>query len=124
MLGGGAVETALAGRWQSKYDAWRADKELTAEERASGKATYSDNWLADRGELMRYWLKAHTDNTTTASGEDKISTVAVNGLPATDKWRYIDFAEKETLNVSSSIGAYDPTASSPKILHVVGFGDD
>lgn len=50
-----AVELALRSAWGAAYASWGADKALTQADRDAGKATYSDQWLADRAEMLG-WL--------------------------------------------------------------------
>jgi hypothetical protein len=78
VLGGDYMAGLLQRTWRTVYDAWNADKNLSAEERAAGKATYSDQWLNDRAELMRNWLKAHAANTTQYEGDVATSYVGLN----------------------------------------------
>jgi pimeloyl-ACP methyl ester carboxylesterase len=46
------VDTAISAAWGATFTAWQADNNLSVADKASGKATYTDTWLADRATLL------------------------------------------------------------------------
>lgn len=60
------VEAALAGVWSTLYVDWQADRNLSPTERAAGKATYSDEYLADRAAMLGALVSRNAANAEVA----------------------------------------------------------
>lgn len=63
--GGGS---ALIGAHADLHTQWQADRALTAEQKASGKANFTDEWLEDRAAMLTWKLKLATEDFVTTSG--------------------------------------------------------
>jgi Ca2+-binding RTX toxin-like protein len=58
-----AVETTLKAKWSAEYTAWKADQDLTPEQRANHEGTYTDRYLADRAAFLARLGEARLANT-------------------------------------------------------------
>ncbi|MBK8525123.1 MAG: hypothetical protein IPL58_14475 [Betaproteobacteria bacterium] len=56
------LEAAVSSAWGQTYTDWQQDKALSEEDRAAGKALYSDQWYADRSAFLGYWLQSTGQN--------------------------------------------------------------
>lgn len=88
----GAVGT-LSGVHADLYTQWQADRTLTPQQRASGQANFSDEYLADRAAFLAWKLKL-------ALEDADASTTAYNQGGATDQW-FRDNATNLTINLGS-----------------------
>ena len=61
------IEASLAAKWSSLFDQWVDDRNMTEVERASGKAVFTDKWLADRAALLD-WSTVRNDKNVPDSG--------------------------------------------------------
>ena len=52
------LEAVLGAAWGETYTDWKADRSLTTEALAEGKAKFSETWLADRSAFLGHWLTA------------------------------------------------------------------
>lgn len=71
------LSTTLGAIHADLYDLWVADQELTPEQRASGLANFSDQWLADRAEMLSLVVQgniADTTNILSIAGSSWIAT--------------------------------------------------
>ncbi len=90
--------------WSSTYGLWQADQTLSASDREAGKATFTDQWIADRSSLLdaleRYNMVDASGSLINSTGSTsnaknvyvdvdsaRTLTEGLNGLPA----RYIKF---------------------------------
>jgi hypothetical protein len=108
-----AVAETLKAEWDSEYSDWRADGDLTPQERADGQGNYTDRYLADRAAFLTGIIAANLANTGT--GKD----LRVD-LPSTDMpWHFEDQARGIPLpKVNGLIG----TRRRPH--HIFGVGDE
>ena len=65
------LQDRLRSVWGSTFTQWDTDKKLSIADREAGKATYSDQWLADRAAMLG-WLVVR--NQTDATGELGLGT--------------------------------------------------
>lgn len=66
-----ALQDRLRSVWGNTFTVWEADKNSSIAERAAGKVTYSDQWLADRAAMLD-WLVVR--NRTDITGELGLGT--------------------------------------------------
>jgi Ca2+-binding RTX toxin-like protein len=57
------LEAALKAQWTAEYTAWKADQDLTPEQRANHEGTYTDRYLADRAAFLARLAQARLANT-------------------------------------------------------------
>jgi len=57
------LEAALKAQWTAEYTAWKADQDLTPEQRANLEGTYTDRYLADRAAFLARLAQARLANT-------------------------------------------------------------
>src|SRR5690606_6220553 len=70
----------LGGIHDERYALWQVDQALTAEQRKSGQANFSDAWFADRAAMLAWRLQMQT--------EDNPNWLPVSGIPV----NYVDNA--------------------------------
>ncbi|MBL8422569.1 MAG: hypothetical protein JNK06_03535, partial [Candidatus Accumulibacter phosphatis] len=105
-----AVAETLKAEWDSEYSDWKADGDLTPEERADGQGNYTDRYLVDRAAFLTRIVTANLANTGT--GKD----LHVDVL-STDTLYFEDRASGMTLQEVNSLTA---TSDGPRYL----FGGD
>ncbi|HNG90683.1 MAG TPA: hypothetical protein PK858_10780, partial [Saprospiraceae bacterium] len=62
-----ALENAVKAAWGDTYTQWAADKALSDEQRSAGRATLSEQWLADRALFLDATVQANAANSTVVS---------------------------------------------------------
>jgi Ca2+-binding RTX toxin-like protein len=50
----GLLENAFKNAWLTEYTAWKADRDMSAQDIAAGKLTYTDTYLQARAEMVGY----------------------------------------------------------------------
>jgi Ca2+-binding RTX toxin-like protein len=101
-----ALQDRLRSVWGSTFTQWDTDSSLSTAERVAGKATYSDQWLADRAAMLG-WLVVR--NQTDATGELGLGTGQ----------RQVQYQDVQTAT-SFQIGFYNPLGDKAQVL----FGGD
>ena len=101
--------------WSSDYQNWQADKDMTRADRDAGKATYTDQWMADRAAML-VWQTAANVRNSSASDEANKHLVVDGGASARDLLAFDDKTSGKTITVT-------PTRpGSPKYRYVFGAG--
>ncbi len=74
LKGDSTLESTLASAWDTQYNNWLADKNLSAEDRAQGKAHFSDEYLTDRAAMLSWIVKRNAEDNqkATMSGPDDV----------------------------------------------------
>ena len=104
-----ALQDRLRSVWNSTFTAWDKDRVLSATDRDAGKATYTDQWLADRAAMLS-WLVVR--NQTDATGE-----LGLGGGQRPVQYRDIQTA------TWFQIGLNNPLGDKPQILFGGEAGD-
>lgn len=117
-----ALQDRLRSVWNSTFTVWDKDRNLSAADRDAGKATYSDQWLADRAEMLR-WLVVRNEQD---SGLEISSTFGMRpvtyGDVASDTRIHIGLSNVLVENAQVSFGgdAGDTLTGQSKGDHLYG----
>jgi trimeric autotransporter adhesin len=103
------LQDRLRSVWSSTFTQWDTDKNLTPADREAGKATYSDQWLADRAAMLG-WIVVR--NQTDATGELGLGTGQ----------RPVQYQDVHTAT-SFQIGLNNPLGDKAQILFGGNAGD-
>ncbi len=79
----GLVENAFKDAWSSEHAKWKADRDMSAEDVAAGKQTYTDAYLRARAELMAWKGMFNEENLA----YDKTMGTLTNTVPFPDPVR-------------------------------------
>ena len=98
MFKGDAVSGILSAAWGETYTDWLADKNMSASERAEGKATFSDAYLEDRAKMLLSLNRAGLANaesvTDVTATEDSVYSDATTSRGVTVKSTNMQAAER------------------------------
>ena len=75
--------------WVTQRDQWEADRNMSPEERDSGRATFTDHWISDRATFI--------DAAVVKNAKDESDTVLVNSVDVPRTTAMIDFATGRTI---------------------------
>ncbi|HQB39207.1 MAG TPA: hypothetical protein PL053_08020, partial [Deltaproteobacteria bacterium] len=91
------LDSKLQTVWSDLYSKWQADNQLTAAERAAGKANFSDQYLKDRASMLAWLIKGNIGDKRDLSGEMTITDNSIAG-----DWIFTDVDGKHRINVEHS----------------------
>ncbi len=110
-----AVQSALAGGGMAAlFAAWSADRTVSAEQRAAGAVTFSDQYYADRTDLLKTVLMRNERN-----AQGPLFAAAQLGLSVQEQTVFTDTLSETQLVVGGTIMPGDPT-----IKKQIWFGSD
>jgi Ca2+-binding RTX toxin-like protein len=112
------VENALKTKWNTAFQDWKADQDLTPDQRTRNEGNYTNLYLADRAAMLTWVIKAQTENT--AFDDKNLKSSASAGQLQNAIWDFVDKESGETVFVTPS----DLFAINPDRRRVVFGGSE